>query len=308
VPERTEFVEANGIRFHVKVEGDGPLVVLIHGFPQTSYAWHHVMPLLAERGFRVAAPDTRGIGQSSRPTRIADYRLQVLGDDIAALIGALGADKASVIGHDWGGLIAWETAFAHPEVVDRLITVNGPPAHIPPQGWGARLRQLSRSWYAFYFALPRNPERFLTRGHSQIMARLLRDGRFSPEEIALYRDVICQPGAAWAGLAYYRAWVRGLRANAARLRGRTVTAPTLVIWGEQDPALGLELIEDMDRYVRGPLRIVRLPEENHWFVPNQPERFVDLVTAFLEEAFLEPAAALEDDEQDDAHPDHEDQR
>jgi pimeloyl-ACP methyl ester carboxylesterase len=278
-----EFVEANGIRFHVEVEGDGPLVVLLHGFPQNSWMWRDVGPALAARGFRVAAPDTRGIGQTSRPTRIEDYRLEVLGDDIAALIRALGAPKAHVLGHDWGGLIAWETAFSHPEVVDRLVTVNGPPGHIAPVGTWNTIRQLGRSWYAFYFSLPRNPERFLTRGHSQIMARLLRDGDFSPEEIAVYADAICQPGAAWAGLAYYRAWVRGIRANRRRLRGKVVTAPTLVIWGERDPSLGVTLAEHVDRYARGPLRILRLPEEHHWFMQHQPERFVDVVAGFLTE-------------------------
>jgi epoxide hydrolase 4 len=278
---RSEFVEANGIRFHVEVDGDGPLVVLLHGFPQFSYMWRDTGPELAKRGFWTVAPDTRGIGQTERPDTVEAYRLEILGDDVAALIGALGAQKAHLIGHDWGGLIAWETAFNHPDVVNRLITVNGPPGHIIPRRWRNRLRQLGHSWYAFYFSLPRNPERFLTRGHSQIMPRLLRGGDFSPEEIAVYRDAICQPGAAGAGLAYYRAWVRGLRGNAARLRGRTVSAPTLVIWGEQDPSLGVYLTEDMDRYVRGPLRIVRLPEENHWFIQNQPERFIEMVTAFL---------------------------
>ncbi|MGH2462001.1 MAG: alpha/beta fold hydrolase [Candidatus Limnocylindria bacterium] len=182
---RTEFVEANGIRFHAEVDGEGPLVLLLHGFPQFSYMWRHVLPALAERGYRAVAPDTRGIGETGRPSRIADYRLQILGDDVAALIEALGERKAHLIGHDWGGLIAWETALAHPEVVDRLITVNGPPAHIAPRGWRARLRQLARSWYAFYFALPWSPERFLTRRHAAIMPRLVEGGRFSPEEIAV---------------------------------------------------------------------------------------------------------------------------
>jgi pimeloyl-ACP methyl ester carboxylesterase len=280
---RTEFVEANGIRFHVEVDGEGPLVLLLHGMPQFWFQWRHILPTLAERGYRAAAPDLRGIGQTSRPTRIADYRLHILGDDVAALIRALGESKAHVVGHDWGGLIAWETAFAHPEVVDRLITVNGPPAHIPPRGWGARLRQLVRSWYAFYFALPRLPEWFLTRRHSAVMPGMLEGGHFSPEEMAEYRDFICRPGAAWAMLAYYRAWVRDIRANAARLRGRTVSAPTLVIWGVHDRSLGVELTRDMDRYVRGPLQIVRLPDEGHWFIQNQPERFTELLTAFLAE-------------------------
>ena len=111
---RTEFVTANGIRFHLETDGHGPLVLLLHGFPQTWYMWHQVMPALAGLGYRVAAPDLRGIGDSSRPTRIRDYRLQILGNDIAALIAELGEERAHVIGHDWGGVVAWEAGIRPP--------------------------------------------------------------------------------------------------------------------------------------------------------------------------------------------------
>src|SRR5512132_3192994 len=117
---RTEFVTANGIRFHLETDGEGPLILLLHGFPQSSYQWHHVLPMLAAHGYRVVAPDLRGIGESSRPNRVKDYRLSVLGDDVAALIRELGEERAHVIGHDWGGIIAWEVAFSHPDAVDRL--------------------------------------------------------------------------------------------------------------------------------------------------------------------------------------------
>lgn len=276
---RTEFVTANGIRFHLQSDGDGPLLLLLHGFPQTSYMWHHVMPALARSGYRVVAPDMRGIGESSRARRIRDYRLRILGDDVAALVAALGEKKAHLIGHDWGGLVAWETAFAHPEVVDRLVIVNAPPV----QGWARTVltspRQLGRSWYVFMFNLPWLPQWLVTRPRA--MQRLLRPGRFTDEEIGIYRDAISRPGAAWAGLAYYRALTRWFLSDIRRLRRKKVASPTLVIWGEPDPALGKELTLHLDRYVVGPLRIQYVPDAGHWVIQDFPERFVELVTDFL---------------------------
>ena len=278
---RTQFVTANGIRFHLRTDGDGPLLLLLHGFPQTSYMWHHVMPALVARDYRVVAPDLRGIGESSRPMRVRDYRLSILGDDVAALIAALGDEKAHLIGHDWGGVVAWEAAFAHPEVIDRLVIVNAPPV----QGWARTVltspRQLGRSWYVFLFNLPWLPEWLVTRPRA--MWRLLRPGRFSDEEIGAYRDAISRPGAAWAGLAYYRALTRWFVSDIRRLRRKKVASPTLVIWGEPDPSLGKELTLHLDRYVRGPLRIQYVPDSGHWVIQNLPERFVELVTGFLAE-------------------------
>jgi pimeloyl-ACP methyl ester carboxylesterase len=277
----TEFVEANGIRFHVETDGEGPLVLLLHGFPQTWYMWKAVMPQLAARGFRVVAPDTRGVGETSRPARIEDYRLRTLGDDVAALIRALGEEKAHIIGHDWGGVIAWETAMAHPEVVDRLVVVNAPPMPGMVRTYLTSPLQLLRSWYIGFFQLPRLPERFLTRRHADVMRVMLAPGKFSDEEIEIYRDAICRPRAAWAGLAYYRAVVRWLASDLRRLRGRKVRSPTLVIWGERDYSLGKELTHHLDRYVRGPLRIEYLPDAGHFLVQDYPDRFVELTTRFL---------------------------
>jgi pimeloyl-ACP methyl ester carboxylesterase len=277
---RTEFVTANGIRFHLEADGDGPLLLLLHGFPQTWYMWHHVMPQLAARGYRVVAPDLRGVGESSRPTRVRDYRLSILGDDVAALVTALGREKAHLIGHDWGGIVAWEAAFSHPEVVDRLVIVNAPPAQGFVRTLLRSLRQLGRSWYIFFFNLPRLPERLLTK-RRDIMRRLLKGGNFSDEEVEIYREALARPGAAWAGLAYYRAASRWVLSDLSRLRGKKVASPTLVIWGDRDASLGTELTLHLDRYVRGPLRIQHIPDADHWFIQNSPERFVALVTDFL---------------------------
>src|SRR6185295_15995122 len=125
---RSEFIDANGIRFHCLTGGEGPIVLLLHGFPQFSHEYRYLIPALAKAGYRAVAPDMRGFGETTRPPRIEDYALQTLGDDVAALIEALGETKAHVLGHEWGGIVAAEAALSHPERVDRLVLVNGPPA------------------------------------------------------------------------------------------------------------------------------------------------------------------------------------
>ena len=281
---RTEFVTANGIRFHLAEDGAGPLILLLHGFPQTGQMWHHVMPQLAAAGYRVCAPDLRGMGESARPRRVRDYRFAILGEDVAALVAALGASRAHLIGHDLGGLAAWETAFTHPEVVDRLVIVNAPSQPAMVRTLLRSPRQLLRSWYIFLFAIPGLPERLLTDKHAKVLVRMFEPGRFSEDEVAVYRDAMSRPGAAWAGLAWYRAAVRNVVSDFRRLRRAHVAAPTLVIWGEQDVALGKELNDHLARYVRAPLQIEYLPDVGHWVVQDVPERFVALVTGFLAEA------------------------
>ena len=280
---RTEFVEANGVRFHCLVEGDGPLVVLLHGFPQFSYEYRHLVPALAAAGYRAVAPDLRGIGDTSRPTRIVDYRLEILGNDIAALIAACGAERAHVMGHDWGGIVASEVAQTHPEVVDRLILVNGPPVLTLARAIRHSWRQRLRSSYVAFFRIPRLPEWWLTAGRGRVLRLLLSDGAFTADDVNVYRDAICRPGVAWAGLAYYRAIARTVRLERDRLRGRKIAAPTLVLWGERDRALGRSLAMYMDREFSGPIRKVFFPDVAHWVVEDRPDEVARLVIEFLNE-------------------------
>jgi pimeloyl-ACP methyl ester carboxylesterase len=287
----SEFVEANGIRFHCLTEGSGPLVLLLHGFPQFSYEYRHLVPALAAAGYRAVAPDLRGYGETSRPGQIEDYRLEILGDDMAALVEALGAEKAHLLGHDWGGIVASEAALWHPERVDRLILVNGPPALVLARGikhdWGQRLRSL----YVAIFRIPRLPEWWITSGHGWPMKFLMSDGHFTTAEVDVYRDAICRPGAAWAGFAYYRSIARTIRADGVRLRGRKITAPTLVLWGERDRALGRKLAEKMDKDFSGPIRKVFFPDAGHWIIEDRPDEVTRLVIDFLDEGRLGMAAA-----------------
>ncbi|MEA2626098.1 MAG: hypothetical protein QOD06_2143, partial [Candidatus Binatota bacterium] len=212
-----ERVTANGIQFHVVTAGStsAPLVVLLHGFPEFWYAWRHQIPALAEH-FRVAVPDLRGYGDSDKPPRVADYAIDVLAADVAGLVRALGESKATIVGHDWGGGVAWATALEHPDVVEKLIVLNCPHPAKFARALRTNFRQLRRSWYMFFFQLPRIPERLLLRKDAAILDTMFRGmakrpGTFSDEDLRELKQAIQKPGAATGAINYYRAAFRNFR-------------------------------------------------------------------------------------------------
>lgn len=280
---RSEFISANGIRFHCLTDGAGPLVILLHGFPQFSYEYRHLIPALARAGYRAVAPDMRGFGETSRPTRIEDYALQTLGDDVAALVDALGERKAHVLGHEWGGIVAAEAALSHPDRVDRLILVNGPPAITLGRAIHHSWRQRIRSSYVLFYRIPRLPEWCLTARHGRVMSLLLSDGAFSAEDVAVYRDAICRPRAAWAGLAYYRSIAQTIKDDADRLRGKRISSPGLVLWGERDRTLRRDLALRLDKQFTDPPRKVFFPDVGHWVIEARPDEVARAVIGFIDE-------------------------
>jgi pimeloyl-ACP methyl ester carboxylesterase len=279
---RSEFINANGIRFHCLTDGAGPLVILLHGFPQFSYEYRHLVPALARAGYRAVAPDMRGFGDSSRPTRIEDYALETLGDDVAELIDSLGEPRAHVLGHEWGAIVAAETALSHPDKVARLILVNGAPALTMGRAIHHSWRQRIRSSYILFFRAPRLPEWWLTVGHGRFM-RLLLPAAVSGKDLAAYRDAICQPRAAWAGLAYYRSIAHTIRDDADRLRGRRISAPALVLWGERDRSLRRDLPNWLDRQFADPPRTVFFPDVGHWLIEDRPDEVARMLIGFIDE-------------------------
>jgi pimeloyl-ACP methyl ester carboxylesterase len=277
-------VHANGLEFHVAVAGSGnKLALCLHGFPESSFSWRHQMPLLAQLGFLVWAPDLRGYGKSSRPSGVPAYSMDNLRADVAALIEASGAQETLLIGHDWGALIAWNYAMFGSVPIARLIIMNVPHPALAEKGLRT-LRQLMKSWYIFFFQLPVIPEWALARNGYAAIAQAFRGmavdkSRFPKEVLRVYQDAAAQPGALTAMVNYYRALLRGLRANRKRGTPR-INVPTLMLWGEVDAALGKELTYGTDRYVSD-LTLRYLPNVSHWVQQEAPETVNQMMEAWL---------------------------
>ena len=206
---REGYAEIGDVRLHYVEAGEGPLIVLLHGFPEFWYGWRQQIQPLAAAGFRVVAPDTRGYNLSSRPDGVAAYDTDQLAADIRGLIHERGAETAMLAGHDWGGSIAWATAMNHPEVVDRLAILNAAHPRKLSQGLH-HPGQLRKSWYFFFFDLPDLPEAVVHADHWHFFRHFLRDAHpaYTPEEIDRYIEAWSQPGAATGMINYYRSSVR----------------------------------------------------------------------------------------------------
>jgi pimeloyl-ACP methyl ester carboxylesterase len=261
---RHAYVTVNGIRMHYVTAGSGPLLLLLHGFPEFWYGWRRQIPALAEH-FTVVAPDQRGYNETDKPAW--GYEVDVLVADALALIDALGHERAIVVGHDWGGAVAWATAIAHPHRVERLAILNMPHPQVFADHLRSNPSQQRRSWYAGFFQLPGLPELALKANDYAAIEQMFRGttppGTFSDEEIAAYKDAASKPGALTAMLNWYRTvgrrGARGLFAGPER----RCEVPTMVIWGENDIALGAEMVDDLPKYVTD-LTVHRLPGVSHW--------------------------------------------
>jgi len=272
----------NGVRLHAVAAGDrnGPLVVLLHGFPEFWYAWRRYLVPLARAGYRVLAPDQRGYNLSDRPPEARRYALRELSSDIRGLIAAEDRDSARVIGHDWGGVVAWDLALRAPGAVDRLVAVNAPHPLVFRRTLTSNPRQLRSSWYMFFFQLPRVPEWLGSRNDfrlwSDLLRRSSREGAFTEEDLGRYRAAWRREGAARGMLNWYRAMFR----HAEGPPDDPVLPPTLVIWGEDDAALIPELAAaSAERCDDG--RLERFPEATHWVHHERPDAVRDLILDHL---------------------------
>ena len=277
-------VEANGLTFHVATAGSGPrLALCLHGFPESSYSWRHQLPLLAELGYRVWAPDLRGYGGTSKPAGVAAYSIEHLIEDVAALIEASGCTEVLLIGHDWGAIVAWYYAMFGRRPIAKLVIMNVPHPAVARQAMRS-FQQLRKSWYIFFFQLPWVPERFLARNDYAAIAAAFRGmavdkSRFPREVLEEYKRSAAQPGALTAMLNYYRALLRGMP-RAAKLRMPTIRVPVLMLWGEEDAALGKELSYGTEAYVYN-LVLRYLPRVSHWVQQEAPEMVNEMMGAWL---------------------------
>lgn len=280
------YAQAGEIRMHYVEAGpaDGPLVVLLHGFPEFWYSWKRQIPALAAAGLHVVAPDMRGYNLTDKPRGWRRYDTDELADDIAALIRGFGVEQACLVGHDWGAAVAYATAMRHPQLIRKLAILNVP--HTARMLAGFRtLKQLRKSWYMFMFQLPVLPERMLAREHYSFAKRSLRagskKGTFSDEDLERYVSAWSQPGALTATINYYRAALRqSPRKALASLQ--PISAPTLVIWGEKDAYLGSELAEPEARWVPD-VRMEYIPDATHWVQHEAAERVNALLIGFFKD-------------------------
>jgi len=271
-----KFVETNGVRLHCVVQGQGKLMIMLHGFPEFWYSWRHQIPVMAKH-FKVVAPDMRGYNDSEKPGDVRDYRIGLLVDDVMGLIKAFGEEKATIVGHDWGGIVAWSFAMAHPEATERLIIMNVPH----PAVWQERAkyvaRQLQKSWYIFFFQKERVPESYFSRNNYLALKLMLRGstvkkGVFSDEDLERFVEAWSKPGALTASINYYRANIRPeIFMEEVPLKFARITSPTLVIWGEDDLALTLEMSRGAEKYIDAPYTIKHIPKCGHWVQNEEPE-------------------------------------
>lgn len=278
------YINTNGVKLHYVTQGEGPLMLMLHGFPEFWYSWRHLIPEFA-KDFKVVALDLRGYNDSDKPQAQSAYAMDELVKDVAGVIQGLGYQECILVGHDWGGAIAWNFAYAHPDMVEKLIVLNLP--HPAKFAEGLRTpQQLLRSTYIFLFQLPWLPELLLQALDYEAIAKAIQGtavnkSAFTQADLDAYKDAAAKRGALTAMLNYYRNIVQLLTTKTS---WRVLEVPTLLIWGENDVALGKELTYGTAAYVRD-LQIKYIANSGHWVQQEQPE----LVTQYMQEFLLLPA-------------------
>jgi epoxide hydrolase 4 len=270
-------IPTNGIRLHAEAAGpkDGRLVILLHGFPEYWGGWNHQIGPLSQAGLRVVAPDQRGYNLSDKPGGVMNYALPALTADAVALIEALGREKAYLVGHDWGAAVAWETALAYPQRIEKLAILNVPHLDVMRRFLMRSPRQMLKSWYVLFFQIPWLPERLLSANDYAAAAKSLigsgKRGTFCRADIERYKEAWRQPGALTSMINWYRAMFRRtLRQGLRPTRPRRVSVPTLMLWGEQDVALSAEMARpSIELCDQG--KLVMFEHATHWVQHDEAE-------------------------------------
>ena len=290
----------NGVSMHYVEKspsngGKAPLVVLLHGFPETWWSWRHQIDALVAAGFRLVAPDQRGYADTDKH---GPYDIDTLVADVCALIDTVAPEekRAIVVGHDWGGAVAWHLASTRPEHCSRLVVMNCPHPAMMLKALRSKWSQIKKSWYMFFFQLPVLPERFLTRRGGRGIGRMFRAmavdrTNFSNEELAPIVEAVCRPGAAHGMIGWYRAAIRrGLLHPKMAEATPKIEAPSLLIWAMEDKALGYEdLVPGTERYVPG-LRVETIAACGHFVQQEQPDVVNPKLIAFLREGLAAGAS------------------
>ena len=261
-----------GLVFDARAAGpaDGELVLLLHGFPQTSLAWREQLEALGDAGYRAVAPDQRGYSPGARPVDVGEYRAERLVGDVLGFADALGAPTFHLVGHDWGGAVAWQVAGRHPERLRTLTSVSTPhPAAFRRSIEGGEQRE--RSGYMLFFRTA-DAEPFFLDNDAAVLRSLYSASALPEDAAAEYIRVLTEPGALTGALNWYRAADIGLVEGLG-----PITTPTLYVWSTNDPALGPDAAEATAGHVDGPYRFEVLDGVSHWI----PEEAPDALNALL---------------------------
>jgi len=274
-----DYIISNGVKLHYVTQGEGPLMLMLHGFPEFWYSWRHQIPEFA-KDYKVVALDLRGYNESDKPQQQSAYVMSEFIKDVEGVIKGLGYERCVLVGHDWGGMIAWYFAYAHPEMLERLIVMNIP--HPVKFAEGLRTpQQLLRSSYAFFFQLPVLPELLIQWSDYQALesgfkGMAVNKSAITAADIETYKNAASRRGALTAMLNYYRnAFPSVLKQDWSILQ-----VPTLMIWGEEDQALGKELTYGTQEYVQN-FQLRYIPNCSHWVQQEQPEVVNRYIREFL---------------------------
>jgi epoxide hydrolase 4 len=282
-----QYAEVNGVRLYYVTSGKGPLIIFLHGFPEFWYEWKDQLAEFA-RDHRVVAPDMRGYNMSAKPVGVEHYQMKDLVEDVRALADHLGYKKFILVGHDWGGGVAWGFAIAHPEYLEKLVIVNCPHPAILARELANNPMQQKASQYMLLFRSPQAEQILSANNYAALVEAVLGDGLksgvFTEADKQAYIAAWSQPGALTGGLNYYRAANLGPPVPGAPAAppsdpdNMLVKVPTLVIWGEKDTALLTGNLDGMDKFVPD-LTVKRIPDGSHWVIHEKPA----LVNGYIRE-------------------------
>lgn len=280
-----EYAKVNGVNLHYVKEGNGKLlIVLLHGWPEFWYSWRYQIQALKDH-YTVVAPDMRGFNLSEKPKAVSDYLQPIVAKDIVELVKHLGFEKATIVGHDWGGSIAWTIALNYPEITERFVVMNCPHPSVFIKNVKSNPQQLLKSWYMFFFQIPVLPElilgfdlkRFFT---NSFRGWALNKNQFPDEELQKYVEAYEQPYALKSSINYYRANINPFT-RPPQSKNRKVQAPTLMIWGTNDQALGEELVEGTERYINNEFTLKKIQGASHWVQNDCPDEVNQYLLEFL---------------------------
>ena len=287
------YSEPNGCRIHYVHRGEGKPIVFMHGFPQFWFLWRHQLADLGD-DHAVYAPDMRGYNLSDKPQEVEAYRMRNMLGDIKGLVEELGIAPFTLVGHDWGGIVSWAFALKYPELLEQFVIIDSPP----PFTWNRDLRESPKQREAVNYMLELSkpspgPEELVAANDFALLDAMLErigssDARLSDEERAAYHEAWSQPGAIQGGLNYYRAARMGEQVAAggvpeeyeAKIKAMRLEVPTLVIWGERDPALLVGLTRGLEEWIPD-MRLEVLPGAGHWVPYEQPDEVNRLIREFV---------------------------